>query len=187
MTRNPAPRKPSSEPETGSPRPSEPVFLVIGRLLRPHGVLGEIRMEVLTDFPERLRKGKTIYLGKQHKPAVLETLRWADRALLISIEGVSDRDEAALLRGLEVAVRSDSLPRLPEDHYYHHELIGMEVVDEHGGQLGQLAQILETGANDVYIVRREVEPELLLPAIEDVILEVDVEHRRMTVRPQDWE
>lgn len=182
--------KPASDPaenNAGSPASSEPVFLVVGRLQRPHGVYGEIRMDVRTDFPERLHKGATLYLGAEHWPVKLAGLRSADKALLIRLEGIEDRDQAALLRGKEVAIQADSLPRLPEGEYYHHQLIGLRVVNETGEELGVLDQILETGANDVYLIKSEEGAELLLPAIADVILSVDLENRRMVVRPQSWD
>jgi 16S rRNA processing protein RimM len=175
------------ETKSGSPSSSEPVFLVVGRLVRAHGVNGEIRMEVKTDFPERLRKGRTVYLGEEHWPVKLAGVRAADQALLIRLEGITDREQAALLRGKEVAVQAESLPKLPEGQYYHHQLIGIQVVDESGQELGVLDQILETGANDVYVIKPQEGPELLLPAIADVIQSVDIENRRMTVRPQTWD
>ena len=187
MTRESTSSSASNNPTPGSPPISEPEFLLVGRLLRPHGVQGEIRMEVLTDFPERLRRGRTIYLGSDHRPFRLTGVRAADRALLIRLESIEDRDQAALLRGKEVSIESSGLPKLPEDEYYYHELIGLDVVDETGRSLGKLDQILETGANDVYLIKQADGHELLLPAIEEVILNVDVSARSMTVRPQNWE
>jgi 16S rRNA processing protein RimM len=161
--------------------------LVVGRLQRPHGVNGEIRMDIRTDFPERLSKGRTVYLGEEHTPVVLTGVRSADTVLLVRLEGVADRDQAALLTGKEVSVQAGSLPSLPEGDYYHHQLMGIQVVDESGQELGALEQIIETGANDVYVVKSADGKELLLPAIADVILSVDVENRRMAVRPQSWD
>ena len=160
---------------------------MVGRLLRPHGVQGEIRMEILTDFPERLRKGRVVYVGGERRPYQLAEVRQADKALLVRLEGIADRGAAELVRGLEVCIEGSRLPGLEEGEYYYHQLIGMQVVDEAGRPLGVLEQILETGANDVYVVRPAEGAELLLPAIEEVILRVDVSDRRMTVRPQSWE
>ena len=187
MKRRSDPSSSPSENNAGSPDSREPVFLVVGRLQRPHGVTGEIRMEIRTDFPERLRKGRTVYLGPEHYPVKLAAVRTADAALLIRLEGISDRDQAGLLRGKEVAVQADSLPNLPEGQYYHHQLIGLQVVDESGQDLGVLDQILETGANDVYVIKPAEGPELLIPAIEEVIQAVDLKKGRMTVRPQSWD
>jgi 16S rRNA processing protein RimM len=186
MRRRSAPPSNPSENPAGSPSSSEPVFLVVGHLQRPHGVNGEIRMDIRTDFPERLRKGQTVYLGEEHTPITLTGLRSADTALLIRLEGVADRDQAALLRGKDISVQANSLPSLPEGEYYHHQLLGMQVVDEAGQTLGMLEEIIETGANDVYLVKSAEGVEQLLPAIAEVVLTVDVENRRMTVRPQTW-
>ncbi|HEY3345363.1 MAG TPA: ribosome maturation factor RimM [Anaerolineaceae bacterium] len=187
MSRRPVPPSEENEPKTGSPATSGPGFLIVGRLMRPHGVTGELRMEVLTDFPERLRAGQTVYLGPEHQPFTMTGVRSSDKALLIRLEGILDRDQAALLRGNEVSIQGNSLPELPDGEYYYHQLIGLQVIDESGAVLGVLEQILETGANDVYVVKPEDGPEVLLPAIESVILSVDLQNRRMTVRPQTWD
>jgi 16S rRNA processing protein RimM len=144
-------------------------------------------MDIRTDFPERLHKGRTIYVGEEHSPVQLTGVRTADTALLIRLEGIADRDQAALLCGKEVSIQASSLPSLPDGEYYHHQLIGIQVVDEQGGELGTLEQIIETGANDVYVVKSAEGQEQLFPAIADVILNVDVENRRMTIRPQTWD
>jgi 16S rRNA processing protein RimM len=162
------------------------IFLAVGRLQRTHGVRGEMLMEVITDFPERLRKGKEVYIGSDHTSVCLSSVRRADRALLVAFEGYEDVNRAAALRNQIVYVRSDQIPALPEGVYYHHQLLGLRVVDEDGRVLGELEQILETGANDVYLVRMADGEELLLPAIQEVIIGVDLEEGTMRVRPPEW-
>lgn len=175
------------DPNTGSPPPGEPVFLAVGKLRRPHGIHGEILMDVLTDFPERLMAEKTVYLGDEHRPLRITYLRSQDRAILISFEGYEDSDQAGTLRNQIVYVRSDALPDLPAGEYYHHQLLGLKVIGEDGTDLGFLSEILETGANDVYLVVSPEGQETLLPAIESVILGVDLETRMMRVRLQEWD
>lgn len=183
-------RKISSEPQdnnsTGSPKPGEPVFVALGFLRRTHGIQGELIMDILTDFPERLRPNRPVFLGEEHAPHHLGTVRLANKVMLVSIKGYTNPEEAARFRNTYVYVRSDNLPRLPEDAYYYHELIGMTIVDENKQILGELESIIETGANDVYVVRKPDGSELLLPAIADVVLTVDTEHSEMIVRPQQW-
>jgi 16S rRNA processing protein RimM len=165
----------------------EPVFLVVGRLRKAHGVRGEISMEVLTDFPERLSTRKSVYVGDDHLPLQVTRMRWKDRLMLFSFAGYNDCDQVNLLRNELVYVRRDELPPLPEGKYYHYQLLGLAVRDETGNQLGNLEEILETGANDVYVVRAEGKEDLLLPAIGDVILQVDLEVGVLVVRPPEWE
>jgi len=171
--------------ETGSPTPGEPVFLVVGKLRRTHGVHGEIIMNVLTDFPQRLRPHKVVYVGPRHQAETIASVRAHGDALLIRFAGYDTCEQAGLLRNHFVYVKTEALPQLPEGEYYYHQLIGLRVMDEAGKDLGELAEILETGANDVYVVRGE-QGEVLLPAIEGVILEVDLERRSMRVRPPEW-
>lgn len=177
-------RSPSEN--TGLHRNQKVIFLAVGRLQHTHGVDGEMLMEVITDFPERLRKGKQVYIGTDHTAAFLRSVRRADRALLVAFEGYENVDRAAALRNQFVYVRSDQIPALPEGFYYHHQLLGLRVVDEGGRVIGELEQILETGANDVYLVRKVDGEELLLPAIQEVIIGVDLEEGIMHVRPPEW-
>jgi len=98
------------------------------------------------------------------------------------IEGCTDRNKAERWRGAEIKIRFEEAQPLEAGVYYHWQILGLKVVTEQGGELGTVQEILETGANDVYIVRSEAGGELLLPAIPDVILEVNLEAARMIVR-----
>lgn len=169
-----------SKTMTGSPHSSEPVFLVIGHLQRPHGIAGEIAMQVLTDFPERIRKGKIVYLGNDHTPIKVLQTRWKQNLMLIKFEGYPSREDVAKLTNLEVFTSVKDLPTLPEGEYYHHQLIGMQVFED-DILLGSISEILVTGANDVYIVSSLHNSEILLPAIESVILNIDLPANRMQV------
>jgi 16S rRNA processing protein RimM len=159
---------------SGSPISGEPEFLAVGRLRRPFGLRGEIFMEVLTDFPERLKPGLRVFVGPQHSSLHIRSCRWHRNRLLIAFEGYTNRDEIGELRNQNVTVLTSERPELPEGEYYHHQIIGLRVLTEEGEQLGRLAEILETGANDVYIVRNETGGEILLPAIETVIVSIDL-------------
>lgn len=175
---------PMSNPEenSGSPQSGEPEFLVVGKLTHPHGVRGEILMLVWTDFPERLVPGVILYIGSQRSPLELVSRRAHAKGLLVSFAGYGTRELVARLRNQLVHVKASDRPHLPPGEYYHHQLIGLSVVEETGIQLGQLEQILTTGANDVYLVRSSSGAEILLPAIESVILDIDIQQRQMRVR-----
>ncbi|HSL28914.1 MAG TPA: ribosome maturation factor RimM [Anaerolineales bacterium] len=164
----------------GSPD-GEPVYLVVGFLRRAHGVRGEMIMDLHTDFPERFQSGRKLLVGENRTPMTLSNARPHAKGLLVKFEGVETPEAAGQFRNRWVYVESTDVPDLPEGKLYQHELFGFRVVDENGNFLGELVEILETGANNVYVVRNEEEKEILLPAIPSVILELDEEQRVMRV------
>ena len=166
---------------TGSPPTGEPAFLLVGKLRRPHGIRGEISMAVMTDFPERIQPGVTLYMGDSHEPLKVANIRHQNKGLIIAFEGFTSRNDVENYRNQDLFVRADDRPPLPEGEYYLHELIGMDVVTEKGETLGVLAEMIETGAANVYVVRREDGSDVLLPAIDEVILEVDVGNKQMKI------
>lgn len=174
---------PDPQSTPGSPSPGEPVFLAVGRLRRNHGVHGDLILEVLTDFPERLKPGTRVFLGPEHRPFRLARRRQHAQGLLVAFDGITNPEQAAQLRNQLVFVRADDRPPLEEGEYYHHQLLGLQVVTEEGAILGQLREILETGANDVYVVQSPQGADILLPAIGDVILDIDLPAGRIFVRP----
>ncbi|NLH08793.1 MAG: 16S rRNA processing protein RimM [Chloroflexi bacterium] len=155
--------------------------MIVGRVVRPHGVRGEIAMKVLTDYPERLADVEMLYVGPNHEPYTVEHVRSHKIGRLIKFKEVNDRDEAEALRELFVHVHiSDAVP-LEEGEYYLYQLEGMKVVTDEGVELGVLTGYIETGANDVYIITTPEGKEILIPAIPDVIKNVDLEAKAMTV------
>jgi 16S rRNA processing protein RimM len=169
---------------SGSPN-GEPEYLVIGFLRRPHGVQGEIIMDLHTDFPERLRSGRKLFIGEKHKPISLIGVRPHQSGMLMKFKGINSPESAGQYRNQWVYVRTRDVPALPDGRMYQHQLLGFRIVDEQNQPLGVLAEIIETGANDVYVVRDETSRELLLPAIPSVILEVDPSRRCMRVHLLD--
>jgi 16S rRNA processing protein RimM len=157
-----------------------PDFLAVGRVLRPHGVRGELLLEALTDFPVHLAEVSTVYLGEAAEPHPLETARLHRGQLLIRLRDCADRAAADAFRGQLVQIRIEESAPPPPGAYYHHQIIGLAVVTEEGEALGAVTEILETGANDVYVVAGPT-GEILLPAIQTVIRQVDLEAKRMTV------
>jgi 16S rRNA processing protein RimM len=165
---------------SGSPD-GEPVYLVVGFLRRAHGVHGEIIMDLHTDFPERLQSGRRLYLGEEHKPITLASARSHAKGMLVKFKGIETPEEAGQFRNQWVYVKASEVPPLPKGQIYQHELFGFKVVDENDQPLGELVEIIETGANNVYVVRDQDGHELLLPAIPSVILDLDPARRLMRV------
>jgi len=164
----------------GSPD-GEPVYLVVGFLRRAHGVQGEMIMDLHTDFPERFRSGRKLFVGEEHKVMTVESVRSHAKGMLIKFKGIKTPEDTAQLRNQWVHVKASEVPALPEGQIYQHELFGFRVVDENENPLGELAEIIETGANDVYVVKDESGKEILLPAIPSVILNLDPVRRFMRV------
>ncbi|MBP6068643.1 MAG: 16S rRNA processing protein RimM [Anaerolineaceae bacterium] len=154
--------------------------MLIGRLQRVHGVDGEIAMRVLTDFPQRIRHGKQVFVGEDHQQMIIESVRPKAELLLLTFKGITTREAAQELTNLEVFVEARNLPKLPEGKYYHHQILGLQVY-EGEELLGYISEIIETGANDVFAVRLTRGGELLIPNIPEVVLAVELEEKRMLV------
>mgnify|MGYP005840553637 CR=1 FL=1 len=172
----------NNEQPAGSPEGGEPAFLVVGKLRKPHGVRGEMTMEVLTDFPERIIVGKTVYLGEEYRPFQVRSQRWHGALMLVAFQEVNDPEQAGEYRNSLVYVRTDEIPPLETGEYYHHQLLGLQVFAESAGRLGEVTDILETGSNDILVVNLAAGGEALLPFTDEVILEIDLSRRAIRVR-----
>jgi 16S rRNA processing protein RimM len=172
--------------DAGSRKKAEPAFLALGKLRRAHGVLGEIAMEVYTRMPELLAANCVVYIGESYQPYTVQSARPKGDLLLLKFVDVDDRTEASQLTNLLLYTQTEQLPLLPEGDYYFHELIGLDVFDTDDNYLGVLTEILETGANDVYLVRDATGNEVLIAAVEERILEIDLDESRMTVSTIQW-
>ncbi len=165
----------------GSSSAGEPAFLAVARFRRPHGVRGEVLVEVLTDFPERLQPETVVYAGETHRRLVIRSQRSHNEGLLLAFVGLDTPEAVGQFRHQFLYVSSADRPPLPEGEYYHHQLLGLSVETDDGRRLGRLTEILETGANDVYVVTPERGGEILLPVIPEVVLDVDLAAGRMRV------
>ena len=170
----------------GSRSSSEPAFLIVGKLRRPHGVQGEIPLELFSELLELLNPGCTVYLGDHHQPLTIEANRWKQDLLLLKFRNLDDRTAVEALTNELVFVESSQLPPLDDGEYYLHQLIGLAVYDEEGDSLGVLTEILQTGANDVYLVTNEAGEETLIPDTDEAILEIDMDAGKMRVAKLKW-
>ena len=138
-------------------------------------------MKVLTAYPERLLSIQRLYLGDEYQPYQVSRMRRHAEGMLILFQDVKDRDAAEELRGVMVHIHIDDAVPLEDGEYYLFQIEGIRVVSEDGTELGRLTDLLETGANDVYVVTAPDGREVLLPAIPDVIRKIDVNAQVMTV------
>jgi 16S rRNA processing protein RimM len=155
--------------------------VTVGRIGAPHGVRGEVRVDPLTDFPDRFAPNSRLYIDGS--VVVVQTSRRRGSSVYLKFRGIDDRNAATELTGKELQVPQPREIAEP-DVYYQHDVVGLEVQTERGDRLGRVEQIFSTGPNDVYVVRGE-RGELLLPAIDDVIKDVDLQNRRIVVELVD--
>lgn len=156
-------------------------FLTVGRVVRPHGVRGALLIEPSSDLLAGLNLDSMLYFGAAHKPAQLQSIRFRQKRIILFIEGCGDRNTAEIFRNQNVFISIKDLPPLPENVFFHWQILGLDVISDEGEKLGQVTKIIETGANDVYIVRNQSNQEILLPAIKSVILKIDPPAGTITV------
>ncbi len=140
---------------------------------------GELKLQLHTDFPDRFASGAVVFLDGA--PITVQRSRPYKSGLLVKLWGVNGRGSASRLRDAYLTVPSAELPELEDATFYHFQIVGLEVHNVEGERLGHVREILETGSNDVYVVQRESARDLLVPAIADVVVDVDVSAGRMTV------
>lgn len=158
----------------------------IGRITRPHGLRGEVRVQIITDFPERFQAMDSVIVQTPdgvRRRYNINGVRFHKGFVILQLEGVDTVEDAQRLRNSLLRVTRDELVPLPPGHYYISDLIGLEVYTEFGELLGTVSDVLQPGANDVYVVRPAAEgtEEILLPAIRDVVKDIDLESGRITV------
>jgi len=159
-------------------------YLAVAEIVKPHGVRGEVVLKVLTDFPERLAAGTSFPLSPplaERQAVTLESLRGAGK-LIARFDGIDTVDEAETLRGSRLLAEVESGAPLAEDHYLVEDLLGCMVETEDGEPLGELVEVSATGANDVWTVRLADGRQVPIPATREVVLEVDIQAGRISIR-----
>jgi 16S rRNA processing protein RimM len=185
------PHRPETEQTRGSGaqgRAPEPRYLAVGRIVGVHGVRGEVRAQILTQDPHRFRLLKQVFLGLEDQEPVpwrLEGYRLHKGQVLLKLKGCEDRNTAETFRWQLVQVPlAEALP-LNEDEVYEYQLLGLSVWTQDGEPLGTIEEIIETGANDVLVLSSPERGEILVPATDDVIQQVDLDAGRMVVALPD--
>jgi 16S rRNA processing protein RimM len=162
------------------------VHVVVGRIGKPHGIRGELTVEVRTDDPElRFAPGSVLVTDPARVgPITVEAVRWHSGRLLLRVEGVADRTAAEGLRGVVVSadVPDDEVPEDPEE-FYDHQLRGLQVVTVDGEAVGEVADVVHLPAQDLLSVSRPGGRELLVPFVSEIVPEIDVEAGRLVIAP----
>ena len=154
--------------------------MTIATVLRPHGVRGELKVRLETDFPERFSLLSRVYLGPEFLPFELQSFRNLPDYGLLKLEGLDDRTAADALRGMDVQIPIAEAIPLGAGEYYEYQVVGLEVYSADGERLGTVEEVLLTGSNPVYVIAGP-DGEILIPGLPDVVLDVDLEGGRMVV------
>jgi len=178
VAREPAarPAKPQRQPDEG--------YVAVGRVLSPFGLKGELRVQSLTDNPRRFAPRSKLFAGQA--PVTVLTSREAQGFFYVTFKGFPDRTSVEKFRHALLQVPETDLPPLAEGEYYRFQILGLRVVGVDGAEIGVIEEVLETGANDVYRIRTTDGGELLLPALVDVIISIDLAKQEMVVDPPAW-
>jgi len=162
-------------------------LLVIGKISGIHGIGGKVRVTSYAESPATFLSQDYLYLRDERgaiKKYGLVQVKPHNNVLLLTFDGITSIDEAVKLIGSSLLVEKSTLDLLPEDEYYWVDVIGLKVFTDNGDFLGIVEKILQTGSNDVYVVRKE-DREYLVPAIASVVLKIDVNEKLMVVHPME--
>ncbi|ERG66474.1 MULTISPECIES: ribosome maturation factor RimM [Exiguobacterium] len=160
-------------------------WLYVGKIANTHGLKGELKLLAATDFPaERFKKGETLYLDVDGKklPFEVTTYRPHKQFHLVTFKGLENINLVEKYKGMKLYVHVEHVHELPEHEFYYHEIIGCEAVVD-GEVIGVVDDIFETGANDVWVIKRPGKSDALIPYIESVVSDIDVEAKRVVITP----
>lgn len=163
-------------------------FVIVGQIVKPHGIRGELCVKSHAQSPELFGQVPSIHLQEGAKPPTAHTvLAWREHKgqVLLTLKGVADRDAAEALRGREVLVREADLPELDEEEHYLYQLMGCRVTLEDGTDIGVLEHFFETAEQDTWVIVNEAGTEILLPAVPEFVLDVDLDAGVIVVAPPE--
>lgn len=156
----------------------------IGKIVNTHGVQGEVRVIRITDFEERFSVGSTVYLVKNNEepiPLIILRHRKHKKFDLLKFEGLNNINDVLHFKDSLLKIKEEQLTELPEGEYYHHEIVGCDMFTIEGDKLGVITEVLVPGANDVFVVKQPSGKEVLIPFIDDVVKNIDVENKKIII------
>ena len=158
-------------------------YFEIGQIVNTSGLKGEIKIKPFTDDIKKFNNLKTIYVSikKELKEFEIEHVRFSKNMVFIKLKGINTIEEAENYRNLYLKIKRDKDEKLEEGVYYVVDLIGCTVYTDDNQELGKLEDVFSTGSNDVYVVKDEMGKQVLLPAIKEVIKQVDIDNKKIIV------
>jgi 16S rRNA processing protein RimM len=166
------------------PRQIETEWATIGKVVALFGIRGELKVLLLTDIPNRFAGLGAVYAGPDHTRRLIQSIRpYKGEMIVLKLEGIDDANTAESMRDQNLAIPVSKLAQLPPDSYYQHDILGLMVITLDGQKLGSIVDIIVTGSNDVYVIKAPDGSQVLIPAIKDVIKQVDLIRRTMCIDP----
>jgi 16S rRNA processing protein RimM len=166
------------------PNQNEIEWATVGKVVALFGVRGELKVRSLTDIPNRFAELDAVYLGPHHTRYPIQGVRpYKGEMILLKLAGIDDANTAEALRNQDLLIPLSQLAELPPDSYYQHDILGLRVFTLDGRDLGEIIDIIVTGSNDVYVLKMPAGSQVLIPAIKDVIKQIDLTRRTMHIDP----
>ena len=158
-------------------------YLEVGKIVNTHGLRGEVKVVPWTDYPDDFEDIEYVYAEKcgARERLDIKNIKYQKNNLIVKFAQINDINEAETYKNLVLTADRDVLGKLPEGVYYIADLIGLEVVKETGEKVGEISDVINTGANDIYVVKREGKRDMLIPVIDEVVKKVDLENKKVTV------
>ena len=166
------------------PEQSKTEWATIGKVVALFGLDGEFKVRVLSDIPDRFAELDAVYVGDSHTRRVIASVRpYKGDTILMKFKGIDDATSAEKLRSADLFIPASELAKLPAGSYYQHDIIGLRVFILDNTPLGTIVDIIETGSNDVYVVKMDNGVQQLIPAIKDVVKQIDLIRHTMHIDP----
>ena len=159
--------------------------IIIGKIVAPHGVRGDIRILPLTEKPDLFLDLEYLLLAGGKKLTV-KNARFQKRMILVTTKDITSMNEAELLRDKNIYIKAEDLPELEDDEFYVADLVGIPVYDLEGKQIGTFKDSLSTGSNDVYIIAVPGAKDILVPALKEYFKEINLAEKRIVVKLPEW-
>lgn len=163
-------------------------YITVGRILSPWGVKGQVKVEPLTDDIKRFKNLKEVFYEEENnlkKLNIEEVIFIRNAFVIIKFQGIDDRNEAEKYRNVYIMVDRKDAVKLPKGRYFICDIIGLKVYTLEREYLGEITNVIQTGANDVYVVKSNEDKEILIPAIKEVVKNIDVEKGYMFIYPME--
>ena len=162
-------------------------LLQVGVITSTHGVRGEVKVFPTTDDPERFKTLKHVLLdtGREKKPLEIQGVKFFKQFVILKFKGIDNINDIERYKRCPLLVERKDAMALEEDEYFIADMLGMEVAEEDGRRFGTLKDVIQTGANDVYVIDSLEHGEVLVPAIRECILDVDIENQKMKIHLMD--